>query len=77
MKSRVLVVTFDGMDIELIREYGCEHLMGMEEFGTLDNSTGISTIITNELWAGFITGETWEEHGIVSKNRPESDFLFE
>ncbi|PSG98641.1 MAG: hypothetical protein BRC29_00760 [Nanohaloarchaea archaeon SW_7_43_1] len=75
--SKVLVVTFDGMDKDLIRDYNCENLLGMEEFGTIDNSTGISTIITNELWASFITGKTWKGHGIISKNRPESDFLFE
>jgi len=77
MTQDFLIITFDGMDIELIREYGCKNLMGMEEFGTLDNTTGISTIITNELWASFITGETWKKHGVISKNRPSSDFLFQ
>lgn len=74
--GRILVLAFDGMDYELIERYECENLAGSKEFGILNNSEGISTIITNELWASFITGDTWKRHGIIGKNRPESDLLF-
>jgi anaerobic selenocysteine-containing dehydrogenase len=73
----VLIVTFDGLDRELVTRFNATNVTEMEEFDTYDNSTGMTTIITNELWASFITGETWREHGIVSKNRPKSDLLFE
>lgn len=72
--SNVLVVAFDGMDKELIEEYGLSNIT-QEEFGTIDNSTNITTIVTYELFASFITGENWEKHGIVGLTRPENNIL--
>lgn len=62
-QEKTLVVAFDGLDKDLIEEFGLEHLK-QSEFGAIDNTTGISEIMTNELYASFITGETHEEHGI-------------
>nr|EGQ40809.1 MAG: type I phosphodiesterase / nucleotide pyrophosphatase [Candidatus Nanosalinarum sp. J07AB56] len=64
------------MDYKLIQKLGVKSLTDMEKFESYNNSTGMTTIITNELWASFITGKTWREHGIISKNRPESELLF-
>lgn len=58
------MVAFDGMDEELIREYNCENLLSLEEFGSIDNDSGMTSRVTSELFASFITGETHEEHGI-------------
>ena len=62
--SRVLLVAIDGMDSELIEKYKCENLLGMEEYGGIDNSTGIFRIWTSELFASLITGENYEVHGV-------------
>jgi len=60
-----LIVAFDGLDIDLIRRYDCETFLEMDEFGTVDNNTGITTRYTSELFASFITGETHEKHGVT------------
>lgn len=62
-KESVLVVAFDGLDHELIKEYECEHLM-QEEFGTMDVTTDISQRVTSELYTNFITGKSYKEHGV-------------
>lgn len=62
-KNSVLAVAFDGLDKELIDEFELEHIK-QSEYGSLDNQTGISQVMTNELYASFITGTTFEEHGI-------------
>lgn len=72
--GKVLVVAFDGLDYDLIQEYGLENVK-QQEFGTIDNSTGVSSIVTDELFASFITGKTWEEHGVRGLNRIESPVL--
>ena len=63
MSEKILVVAFDGLDKKLIEKYNLENIR-QQEFGKIDNSTGISSIKTSELFASFITGETYEEHGI-------------
>lgn len=61
---RVLIVAFDGLDYELIKKYNCEEIQ-QEEFGKIDNQTGIKHVMTSELFASFITGKTWKEHGMI------------
>lgn len=60
----VLVVAFDGLDFERIKEYDCEFLTSMNSFGKIDNQTNMHSIKTSELFASFITGENYEEHGV-------------
>lgn len=62
-KEKVLVVAFDGMDKKLIEDFDLENIP-QKEFGEIDNSTGIYRRMTSELFASFITGETYEKHGI-------------
>lgn len=62
--GKVLVVSFDGMDYDLINKFELEHVK-QEEFGRIDNDTGVKVRVTSELFASFLTGETWEEHGII------------
>jgi len=63
IKMNVLIVAFDGLDYDKITELGLENIT-QSEFGTIDNSTGINRILTPELFASFITGETHEVHGV-------------
>ncbi|WP_414837769.1 alkaline phosphatase family protein [Candidatus Nanosalina sp. VS9-1] len=63
MTENVLVVAFDGMDKELVEEFDLENIP-QEEFGDIDNSTGIKNRMTSELFASFITGETYRDHGV-------------
>ncbi|MFB6144810.1 MAG: alkaline phosphatase family protein [Candidatus Aenigmatarchaeota archaeon] len=72
MADRVLVVAFDGLDRELIDEFGLEEIK-MQEYGEIDNDTGISKRMTSELFTTFITGKTHEEHGIKGLSQDESD----
>lgn len=74
----VLVVAFDGLDKELIEEYGIDGVK-QEEFGGIDNSTGMKSIKTSELFASFITGETHEEHGVegLKKEHKGGEPLFD
>lgn len=68
--DKVAIIAFDGMDLDLIEEYDLDNIK-QEEFGSLDNDTGIRFRFTSELFASFITGETWEEHGVIGLSRPE------
>ncbi|MFB6199386.1 MAG: alkaline phosphatase family protein [Candidatus Nanohaloarchaea archaeon] len=61
--NTVLVVAFDGLDKELIEEFGLENIP-QKEFGVIDNNTLISERKTSELFASFITGENYKEHSI-------------
>lgn len=61
--ENVLVVAFDGLDYELIQEFDLDNIP-QEEFGKIDNSTDVYSIKTSELFASFITGKTWEKHGV-------------
>ncbi len=62
--EKILIVAFDGMDKELIEEFSLENIP-QSEFGSIDNTTGISRRMTSELFASFITGETHEEHEVT------------
>lgn len=60
----VLVIAFDGLDKELIDDYGCDNIK-QQEYGNIDNNKNIAFIKTSELFASFITGYNYEEHGVV------------
>jgi hypothetical protein len=63
MSNSVLVVAFDGADKEKIDEMDLNNLE-QKEYGTIDNNTGVFKRSTTELFTSFITGETYEEHGV-------------
>jgi hypothetical protein len=63
MSEKVVVIAFDGLDKKLIEEFGLENL-NQQEFGSIDNVSGMSSIKTSELFASFITGKNFEDHGI-------------
>ncbi len=67
-ENSVLIIAFDGLDLELIEKFGLETVK-QEEFGTIDNKTDIKEIKTSELFASFITGTNYEEHGIEGIRR--------
>lgn len=72
-KLSILVVAFDGLDRELIEEFELENVK-QEEYGSIDNKTGMSAQMTSELFTSFITGKNYEDHGVkgLKKNlRPE------
>jgi hypothetical protein len=58
-------VAFDGLDSELVEEFDLENVV-LEETGMIDNHTGIFERNTSELFTSFITGKTWEQHGVKS-----------
>lgn len=60
----IIVVAFDGLDKELIDEFQLENII-QEEFGSIDNQTGMKHTYTSELFASFITGTNWKEHGVT------------
>lgn len=62
-RYRTLIVAFDGLDYELIRRYDCQNII-QSHFGRVDNTTGISSRITPELFASFITGKNYRDHGV-------------
>lgn len=61
--SNVLVIAFDGLDKDLIEQFGCDNLV-MHEYGAIENDDGICKRKTSELFTTFITGETHEVHGV-------------
>lgn len=61
--SKVLVVAFDGLDYGLIKKYNCKNIM-QREFGKIDNDTNMFKRMTSELFASFITGKNYKEHGV-------------
>ena len=73
--SDVLVVAFDGLDYDLIQEFDCETILSMEEFGKIDNHSQMSAIKTSELYASFITGKNYQEHGLegLVRERPRKE----
>lgn len=71
---RVLVVAFDGLDKELIEDFGLTHIP-QTEFGSIDNHTDTNSIYTSELFASFITGKTYHEHGVRGLRRWKYDWL--
>lgn len=60
---KTIIIALDGLDKELIEEFELKNVI-QEEFGTIDNKTGMTEINTSELFASFITGENYEEHGV-------------
>jgi hypothetical protein len=74
-----IVIAFDGLDSELIEKYGLENIK-QEEYGDIDNTSGMAYRKTSELFASFITGKTYREHGIKGlkkTNRPKLEFLLD
>ena len=63
MGKKVVVIAFDGLDKELVDKFDLENV-SQEENGGIDNHTNVKGIKTNELFASFITGKSYEEHGI-------------
>jgi len=61
----VLIIAFDGADKELIEDCGLDNIR-QEEFGAIDNNTDIFRRKTSELFASFVTGVTYREHGVTS-----------
>jgi hypothetical protein len=64
-------VAFDGLDKELIDDFGLENIK-QSEFGEVKNHESVSKIVTSELFACFITGEKYDEHGIRGNKAPNS-----
>lgn len=62
-ENSVLVIAFDGLDAQLVEKFDLDYLV-QGEHGTIDNKTDISQVKTSELFATFITGENYEEHGV-------------
>ena len=52
------------MDYDLVQDYDLENIK-QKEFGLIDNSTDIKYRYTSELFASFITGETYDQHGVI------------
>lgn len=75
MDDSVLIVAFDGLDYELIQQYDCRTFLDMNEFGRIDNHTSMSSIKTSELFASFITGTTYKNHGVTGLKRWEPDWI--
>jgi len=67
MSHNILVVAFDGLDLELIKNFDCQHLQ-QAEFGRIDNQTGIGKRVTGELFASFLTGKGREYHAVAGKH---------
>jgi hypothetical protein len=74
--GRVLIVALDGLDKELIEKYQLGSLQSQEVFGGLNNFSGITTQVTPELWASFITGSTYRDHGVIGLKRQVSDTIY-
>jgi hypothetical protein len=67
-----LVVAFDGLDKELIEEFGLGNVK-QSEFGEIENHESVNKIVTSELFACFLTEEEYNEHGIRGNKAPNSD----
>jgi hypothetical protein len=76
MQDKTLVIAFDGMDNDLIERYNLEEIK-QSEFGSIDNHTGMNSLMTSELFASFITGKTWREHGVTGLDRKEDEQAME
>lgn len=69
MSNNVLVIAFDGLDYDLANQFDLDTLF-QEETSPIDNSTGISSVYTSELFTSFITGQTHAVHGVKGLTRP-------
>lgn len=67
------MVAFDGLDYELIKQFDLENIQ-QEEFGKIDNQKNISAVMTSELFAGFLTGETHESHNVTGVHYYQKDW---
>jgi hypothetical protein len=78
MKNKILLVALDGLDRELIEEFGLTTIK-QKEYAKIDNSSGMHSIKTSELFASLITGKNYEDHGIkgFAKSKPIRDFLMD
>lgn len=72
--AKVLVVSFDGLDYELIKEFKLDNIP-QKEFGYINNYKDINVVVTSELFASFITGKTFEEHGVIGVAKYNSSLL--
>lgn len=68
-----MVVAFDGMDKDLIEDFGLANVR-QSEYGNLENKDDVSRVITHELFASFVTGQPSKEH-VVSARRFDSKLL--
>jgi hypothetical protein len=71
--ENVLLVALDGLDKELIDDFGLENV-NQEEYGKIDNQTGSKYVKTSELFASFITGTNHEEHGVTGLTRSQDSW---
>lgn len=74
MSEKILVVAFDGLDSELVDKFDLEHV-NLDYIGSVDNQTGMSRIMTSELFASFITGTNYEEHGVKGLQYYDNGFI--
>lgn len=72
--DNLVIIAFDGADKELIEEFNLESIK-QKEFGAIDNSSGIKYRYTCELFASFITGETYEKHGVIKLRKTDKNPL--
>lgn len=75
IKMRILVVVFDGLDFELIDKYKLKYIK-QNEFRRINNYNGMSSILTSEIIASFITGKLWPQHGIKGLMKIEGPYLY-
>lgn len=73
-KESVLVIAFDGLDYELIQEFGLENIK-LDYFDRIDNSSNIKSIKTSELFASFITGTNYEEHSVTGYSKWPNPYI--
>lgn len=61
--SKLIVVAFDGMDYEKMKQFGMPNILDRtEEHGTIDVSM-LKEVKTGEAFTTLITGESWQVHG--------------
>lgn len=69
-----MLVAFDGMDKELLEKWDVEEVV-QEEYGSIDNTSGMFGIWTTELFTSLITGENYGVHGVRGLGRWSNDNL--
>lgn len=74
MNNRVLVAAFDGADRQIIDDLGLDNLY-QSEYGGIDNDTDVFSRMTTELFVSFITGETYEAHGVKGLGTWDNKFV--
>ena len=67
--EKVLVVAFDGVDKELIEKHDCRNILEMQEFGFVDNDTGISKRVTSDHGENFdYERNLWGHYGVITED---------